>query len=67
MLPGSYSAEVGNVVGLLNMALTCEVGAGLRRGRADLCSYILGQSMCNKWHLRISKWNQAVLTKVQRG
>lgn len=62
-----YGADVRNVVDLPSMASTRKVDVGLRRGLADLCSYLLGLVLRKEQHLRISKWNQAVLAEGQKG
>ena len=55
MLHDLYGAEVRNVVDLPGMALPRKVDVGLRRGLADLCSFLLGLFLRKEQHLRISK------------
>ena len=65
-LSNFYGVDVKNVVDLPALALSRKVDIGLRRGLADLSAYLLGKILRKEQHLRISRWNQAMLSEDQK-
>ena len=61
-----FGVEVRNAVDLPELALHCKVNVGQRRSLADLCLHLLGQRLQKEKHLRLLRWNVAVLEEEQR-